>query len=114
MNTTPVLLQYGPPPTPPRTREAVGKVLTVLAAVLGPPAAAVTGFFGLITWSDCFIECSGNPDHLGGGLLIAVAIALLLAAPLLAATLVRRATWVLAAIAVPVLEVLLVTGTLAR
>jgi hypothetical protein len=107
MNTTPVLLQYGPPQPPPRTREAVGKVLTVLASIIGPPAAAFTGFFGLITWSDCFIECSGNPNHLGGGLLIAAAIALVLAGPVLAATLVRKRSWVLGAIAVPVVEVLL-------
>jgi hypothetical protein len=105
----PVLLQYGPPAPPPSTANAtVGKVLTVLFSVVGPPAAAFLGFLAAITWTGCFIECSDSRgDHLSGGLLGALAVAVLLAAPVLAATLVRRAVWVLGAIAVPVAEVLL-------
>ena len=104
--SAPVLITYGPPQPPPSsTRETVGKVLTVLASVFGPPAAAVVGFLGLIVYSDCFIECSGHPDHLGGALLLTLAGALLLLAPVLAALLVRKGSWVAAAIAVPFLEV---------
>ena len=103
----PVLLQYGPPQPPSSTRETLGKVLTVLASVFGPPAAVVVGFIAAIVWTDCFIECSGNPDHVGGGLLFALAAVLLLAAPALAATLVRKRRWVLVACAVPVVEGLL-------
>jgi ATP/ADP translocase len=40
-------------------------------------------------------------------LLVALAVVLLLAAPVLAATLVRKRSWVLGAVAVPVVEVLL-------
>lgn len=104
----PVLLQYGPPTPPPSRTATVGKVLTVLFSVVGPPAAAIAAFIAAITWTGCFIECTDSGgDHLGGGLLGALAVALLLAAPVLAATLVRKAAWVLGAIAVPVVEVLL-------
>lgn len=96
------------------TRELVGKVLTVLASVFGPPAAAVAGFVGLITWSDCFLDCGGHPDHLRGGLPLLAAGALLLAGPVLAATLVRKGGWVAAAVAAPFVEALLATGTLSR
>ena len=87
--------------------ETVGKVLTVLACIFGPPAAAAAGFIGLIVWSDCFFSCGGDPDHLGGGLLIALAAALLLAGPVLAASMVRKGSWVLAAIAAPFVWVFL-------
>ncbi|MFN2539015.1 MAG: hypothetical protein ABR549_12840 [Mycobacteriales bacterium] len=111
-SNAPVLLTYGPPQPPSSTRETVGKVLTVLASVVGPPAAAVAAFVAAIVWSDCFIECSGDPDHLGGGLLFALAAVLLLAGPALAATLVRRGSWVLAACAVPAVEALVLVGGL--
>jgi low affinity Fe/Cu permease len=103
----PVLLQYGPPAPPPATaRETVGKVLTVLASVFGPPAAAVVAFLAAITWSGCFIECSQPVgDHTGGGLLWLLAIALLLLGPVLAASMVRKLTWVVAAVAAPFLDV---------
>jgi hypothetical protein len=108
----PVLLSYGAPQPPASTtREAAGKVLTILASVFGPPAAAVAGFMGLIIWSDCFIGCGGEPDHLRGGLLLLLAAALLLAGPVLAATLVRKPGWILAAIAAPVVELAVVVLT---
>jgi len=105
-SSAPVLLQYGPPAPPPSSmRDTVGKVLTVLASVFGPPAAAVAAFIGLIVWSDCFIECGGDPDHVRGGLLFVLAAVLLLAGPVLAATLVRKGSWIAAAIAAPFVEV---------
>jgi low affinity Fe/Cu permease len=105
-SSAPVLLQYGPPAPPLSSmRETVGKVLTVLASVFGPPAAAVAAFVGIIVWSDCFIGCSGSPDHLRGGLLFVLAGVLLLAGPVLAATLVRKGTWIAAAVAAPFVEV---------
>ena len=85
-------------------------VLTVLASVFGPPAAAVAGFFGLIVWSDCFLDCGGHPDHLRGGLLLQAAAGLLVMGPVLAATLVRKAGWVAAAVAAPFLEAALVSA----
>ena len=105
-SSAPVLLQSGPPAPPPSSmRETAGKVLTVLASVFGPPAAAVAAFVGLIVWSDCFLSCGGGPDHVRGGLLFVLAGALLLAGPVLAATLVRKGAWVAAAVAAPFLEV---------
>jgi hypothetical protein len=107
---------YAPPAAP--ARETVGKVLTVLASVFGPPAAVVAAFFASIEWSGCFIECNSatdTPDHLTGGLLWLLALAFLTAGPVLAAVLVRRPAWVLGAVAAPVVEALLVSaGTLAR
>ena len=106
-DSRPVLLQYGPPTPPPAAsaRETAGKVLTVLASVFGPPAAAVVAFFAAITWSGCFIECSqSSGDHTQGGLLWLLAGALLLVGPVLAAAMVRKATWVAVAIAAPFLE----------
>jgi hypothetical protein len=103
----PVLAHDGPP-LPSTARETAGRVLTVLAAVLGPPAAAVAGFVGLILWSDCFLECGGHPDHVRGGALLALAGVLLLAGPVLAATMVRRAGWVVAAVAAPFVQLGLV------
>jgi hypothetical protein len=111
-SNAPVLLTYGPPQPPSSSRETVGKVLTVLAAVLGPPAAAVAAFIATIVWSDCFIECSGNPDYLGGGLLFALAGVMLLAGPVLAAMLVRKASWVIGAVLSPFAMALLVWGGL--
>jgi hypothetical protein len=83
------------------------RVLTVVSVVLGPPAAAAMAFFAAITWSDCFIECSGHPQHAKGAVLWLVAALLVLSGPLLAALLVRKASWVAGTIAVPVVEVLL-------
>lgn len=82
------------------------QVLTVFMAVVGPPAGAVLGFVAAITWSDCFISCGGNPNHLAGGLLGTAAGLLALSAPLLAGFLIRRPVWVAATLAVPVIAVL--------
>lgn len=116
--SAPVLLQYGPlaPPTS-TTRDTVGKVLTVLGSVFGPPAAAVTAFIAAVEWSGCFIECNSatdTPDHVAGGLLWLLAVALLLSGPLFAVTLVRKAVWIGVASVVPVLALLLLAGTLAQ
>ena len=97
-----------------RPSPALWKVLlTALAALAGPPAAAVAAFVGAITWSGCFIECSSydQGDPVGGGLLLALAAVLAVSGPVLAAVLLRSWRAVLATIAVPaVLGGLLLLG----
>ena len=96
---------------PPPSRPALWKVLlTVVVAVIGPPAAALTAFFAAVTWSGCFIECSSSGDHLAGGLLCVLAIGLLLAAPVLAATLLRSWIWAVATLVLPGLAVAAFAG----
>lgn len=96
---------------PPPARPAVWKILlTVVVAVMGPPAAAVTAFFAAVTWSGCFIGCTSSGDHLAGGLLWGLAIALLMTGPVLAATLLRSWIWVAATIVLPVLAVAAFAG----
>lgn len=104
-------------PSAPSTRVVVGKVLTVLASVVGPPAAILAAFAGSITYRGCFIDCNeatDHPDHLTGALLLALAALLVVAGPLLAATLVRRVGWVAGALAVPVVEWVLLFGGLSH
>ncbi len=80
-------------------------VLTVVVAVVAPPAAAVLGFVAVVTWSGCFISCTGA-DHTGGFLLGLLALSLLAAGPVLAWVLLRSGRWVAVAIVVPVLVAL--------
>lgn len=83
-----VLRQRAPVPA---RREPWRVVLVILGCLVGPPAGAVVGFFGAVTYSGCFLSC-GDADPVGGALLIGLAIALLLAGPLLALGLIRRAS----------------------
>jgi low affinity Fe/Cu permease len=88
-----------------RTRPATWRLLLVaLTSVAGAPAGVVGAWIAAVVWSGCFIECSGG-DHLQGGALWLLAIALLLAGPVLAWLLLRRAVAVLASVAAGVATV---------
>ena len=97
-------MTYGPPnltprPVEPARDEAWRVVLVVLGCLFGPGAAAFAGFFGLITFTGCFLSCDGAAaDPLAGGLLLVLALGLLLSGPLLAWALIRRASAVLVAV----------------
>jgi hypothetical protein len=93
-------------PAPLVSRPAPWRVaVTTVVALLGPPAAAFVTFAASITWTGCFIECNidHRPNHPVGALLYLLAIALLLAGPVLAGWLLRSRTAVALAVAVPVL-----------
>lgn len=80
------------PRTPAPARGEVWRVvLVVLGCLVGPPASVYVGFLGAITYSGCFFSC-GQAQPVLGALLLAAALALLLAGPLLAALLIRRAS----------------------
>ena len=80
-------------------------VVTALVAVVGPPLGLFAGFIAWVGWNDCFLSCQGHPDHLGGGLLGLLAVALLLAGPALSIWLLRSWQWVVGTIALPLLVV---------
>lgn len=97
---------YFAPPSPTSHRPAIWRiVLTVVVAVLGPPSAAVAGFAAAVTWSGCFLSCTGT-NHGAGFLLGLLALFLLASGPVLAWVLLRSSVWVAATIAVPVLVAL--------
>lgn len=76
--------------------------LVVLGCLVGPPAGVVAGFFGAVTYSGCFFSCE-DPQPVLGASLVLLGLLLLLAGPLLAALLVRRAAAVgLAVLGIPV------------
>ncbi len=94
------------PPSQASHRPAIWRIaLTVVVALLSPPAAAVAGFAAAITWSGCFLSCTGT-NHGGGFLLGLLALFLLAAGPVLAWVLLRSSAWVAATIVVPVLVTL--------
>jgi hypothetical protein len=68
---------------------AILSVFLVLAGVLG---FVVAGFAALVTWTGCFIECTGE-NHRDGGLLGVLAVVLLAAGPALVALLYRSRAW---------------------
>lgn len=90
-------------PGGPREPVAAWRVLLVaLGCLVGPPAGVVAGFFGAVTYSGCFLSCEA-PQPLLGASLVLLGLLLLLAGPLLAALLVRRAAAVgLALLGIPV------------
>jgi len=95
--------------TSPNRTEPWRVVLVALACVLAPPPAVVAAFAAAIVWSGCFIECTGDSgDHLTGGALGLLAVALLLLGPGLAWLLLRR--WTAVALAAGGVVALLVTG----
>ena len=93
-------------PTSPR-RAAWRAAITVLATILGPPLALFAAFAASIVWSGCFMTCEGS-DHLTGGLLWVLALGLLAAGPVLAATVMRSRTATMVTSAVGVGVVVLV------
>ena len=79
-------LRYGPPPVAAVWR----KVVTIIATLVGPPAALVATFIAYVEWTGCFLGCSGDGNHVTGGLFGALAALLLFTGPLLAGTLLKR------------------------
>jgi hypothetical protein len=97
---------YFAPPSLASHRPAIWRiVLTVVVAVFGPLSAAVAGFAAIITWSGCFLSCTGA-NHGGGFLLGLLALGLLASGPVLAWVLLRSIVWVAATIVLPVPVVL--------
>ena len=95
--------------TSPSRTEPWRVVLVALACVLTPLPAAVAAFAAAIVWSGCFLECTDESgDHLTGGALGLLAVALLLLGPALAWLLLRR--WTAVALAAGGVVALLVTG----
>jgi len=58
--------------------------------------AALAAFVAKILWTGCFIECS-QPNHLGGALLAALAVASLTSGPAAVSGIYRSAAWMWAA-----------------
>ncbi|MDX6197903.1 MAG: hypothetical protein QOJ79_1054 [Actinomycetota bacterium] len=82
---------------------------TTVMALVGPPSAGFFAFWATVTWTGCFIDCNEATDHpnpVGGGLLYALAIALLLSGPVLAWLLLRSGKAVALTLVVPALIVL--------
>ena len=96
--------------TTPRHEQPWRIILVALTCLLSPPAAVIAGFAGYFFYSDCIFECTpGSGDHLGGGLLLLLAVARLVAGPVMAWLLLRR--WLAVALAAAGVVAVLVTGT---
>lgn len=85
-----------PRPTVPPQRQSAWPVLRVMlsvAAVLGGAAGAViAGFIAIVTWSGCFISCTGE-NHPAGAALAVLSIVLLAGGPATVAALYRSRIW---------------------
>jgi len=81
---------YGPPATQPGWAIALKVATTVSLVLIGAAAAAVAGFIGVVTYTGCFISCSGG-NQAGGLVLYALALAFLVSGPVLARIMWRRA-----------------------
>ena len=87
--------QTQPPKAPAVRRGAwpVVRAFLAVGAVLGALfAAAVAAFASAVTWTGCFIGCTGE-DHTNGALLAALAVALLASGPAAVAGLYRSRAW---------------------
>lgn len=88
-------------------------VLVGVISLLSAGAGVVVAFIAAITWSGCFLSCTGE-NHVGGALLGLLALALVAAGPVLARGLFGRwsaAVWtVLALVVVGPLGVVVVNG----
>ena len=112
---------YGVPTVPVPTatatapRRSVAAVIgTVVFTALSIPAALVAAFAAAVTWSGCFISCTG-PDHVAGALLWLLVVAILSAGPALAAGVLRTRKAVIVTAILPglVATALLVSALLA-
>ena len=88
------------PPQPPsqqlpasRSAWPIVRAFLAVGAILGALfAAAIAAFASAVTWTGCFIGCTGE-DHTTGALLAALAVALLSSGPLAVAGLYRSRVW---------------------
>ena len=77
-----------------RVVRVIFAVFALLAGLLG---FVMAGFAGIVTWTGCFIECTGG-NHRDGGLLMLLAVVLLGAGPAVVAGLYRSRGWLCTAI----------------
>ena len=85
-----------PAPIAPR-REWWRAALSVLVCLAGVVGAVIAGFIALITWSGCFIGCTGE-NHVGGALLGLLAAVSLASGPAAVSGLYRSAAWMRVAV----------------
>jgi hypothetical protein len=89
-----------PHPPAPAARPSAWPVLRVILSVAlvlaGGFGFVIAGFIAIVTWSGCFIECTGT-NHRAGAALALLAVALLAAGPALVAALYRSRTWMVVA-----------------
>jgi hypothetical protein len=99
-----------------RTRTSAWPVLRVILSVAvvlaGVFCALVAGFIAMVTWSGCFISCTGE-NHAAGAALALLALLLLAAGPALVAALYRSRAWLWVAGCTAVAGALLMTLALA-
>jgi hypothetical protein len=90
-----------PRPAQPAPRPSAWPVLrALLAAVLvlaGLVGFVVAGFVALVTWTGCFIECTGG-NHRAGGALALLAIVLVAGGPAINAAMYRSRVWLWVAV----------------
>ena len=98
--TTPA--PHAPAPAPRRGWWRVA--LSVLVVVAGVAGAGIAGIIALITWTGCFIGCTGE-NHTGGALLGLLAAVSLASGPAAVSGLYRSGRWMWAAAAVLVLGI---------
>jgi hypothetical protein len=95
--TSPYVTFAQPQPQPESTQRpsawpVLRAILSVFLVLAGLVGFLVAGFAALITWTGCFIECSGG-NHPEGGALGLLAVALLAAGPSLVALIYRSKAW---------------------
>jgi len=89
--TSPYLTQTAVPAAAPS--RSVGRALLAGAVIAaGICGAVIAGIIALITWSGCFIGCTGT-NHAGGAALAILAAASLASGPLAVSGLYRSARW---------------------
>jgi hypothetical protein len=85
-----------PKPGPSVEWRVVRALLSTAALVVATICALIAAFASAITWSGCFIECTGG-NHRDGGLLALLAVGLLASGPAAVAALYRSRVWVMIA-----------------
>jgi hypothetical protein len=85
-----------PKPGPSVAWRVVRALLSTAALVVATISALIAAFASAITWSGCFIECTGG-NHRDGGLLALLAVGLLASGPATVAALYRSRVWVMIA-----------------
>jgi hypothetical protein len=83
---------------PARSHPVLRALLAVSAVVLGVVGFLIAGAIGLITWTGCFIGCTGE-NHAGGAALALLAVVSLASGPAAVSGLYRSAAWMRAAAA---------------
>jgi hypothetical protein len=83
------------PPAPgarPSAWPVLRAMLATVVVLLGVVGFAIAGLIALLTWSGCFIECTGT-NHRGGFLLALLAVISLASGPAAVSGLYRSARW---------------------